>query len=602
MAYTVNNFNGSFLTSVADGTIDTTTDIRLVGKNYAGYGELQNENFLHLMENFANTTPPPKAVIGQIWYDVTSTEKKLKFWDGVNWRIAGGAKAQGTPPSGLSAGEFWWDNVAKQLYTWSGTEFVLIGPETSPDLGASAVSARVVKDTLGNPHTIVEIKAGGNTVAVANSDDAFQLDTVQNSIPGFNPPIEIKKGLTLANTGTTGITSDNSRFWGTSSNALKLGGIEASQFINLLEGNFGVDVKFGDNGFVLGDRNNFKIKVENTDQLILENTLGEDITVRVGPNATSNVAIFKTTGLIPANTNTFALGTPTVRWSNVYTTSLSATNITGTLTGNSTGVHLGNVVAANGGLIVNSLTNAVGNPDGSTVFTGTYLGTFGTLETPGTFIGTADTANRLAGILPSEQIPSSGTPVSVPVRDSNGDIYARNFIATGAANKADQLAFAGGYVGASSTVPGGTDKKSIAARDSAGDIYATLFRGTATAARYADLAEKYLADKEYEVGTVVAVGGDAEVTASQFGDRAIGVVSANPAYMMNSELEGGTYIALKGRVPVKVIGSVKKKDRLVATDNGYAIKATHHQHADVFAVALESSDDTGVKLIEAVIL
>jgi hypothetical protein len=98
------------------------------------------------------------------------------------------------------------------------------------------------------------------------------------------------------------------------------------------------------------------------------------------------------------------------------------------------------------------------------------------------------------------------------------------------------------------------------------------------------------------------VGGDAEVTASQFGDRAIGVVSANPAYMMNSELEGGTYIALKGRVPVKVIGSVKKKDRLVATDNGYAIKATHHQHADVFAVALESSDDTGVKLIEAVIL
>jgi hypothetical protein len=331
---------------------------------------------------------------------------------------------------------------------------------------------------------------------VANSDDAFQLDTVQNSIPGFNPPIEIKKGLTLANTGTTGITSDNYRFWGTSSNALKLGGIEASQFINLLEGNFGVDVKFGDNGFVLGDRNNFKIKVENTDQLILENTLGEDITIRVGPNATSNVAIFKTTGLIPADNNAFTLGTSTVRWSNVHTTSLSATNITGTLTGNSTGVHLGNVVAANGGLIVNSSTNAVGNPDGSTVFTGTYLGTFGTLETPGTFIGTADTANRLAGILPSEQLPSSGTPVSVPVRDINGDIYARNFIATGAANKADQLAFAGGYVGASSTVPGGADKKSIAARDAAGDIYATLFRGTATAARYADLAEKYLADKE----------------------------------------------------------------------------------------------------------
>ena len=66
MAYEVNKFNNVFLTSVADGTIDTTTDLRLVGKNYAGYGEVQNENFVHLLENFANTTAPPKAITGQI--------------------------------------------------------------------------------------------------------------------------------------------------------------------------------------------------------------------------------------------------------------------------------------------------------------------------------------------------------------------------------------------------------------------------------------------------------------------------------------------------------------------------------------------------------
>jgi hypothetical protein len=515
----------------------------------------------------------------------------------VNWRIAGGAKAQGTPPTGLSAGEFWWDNVSKQLYTWSGTEFVLIGPETSPDLGASAVSARVVKDNLGNPHTIVELKAGGNIVAVVNSDDAFQLDTLQNSIPGFNPPNEIKKGITLANTGTTGITSDSHRFWGTSSNALKLGGIDANQFINVLEGNFAFDVKFGDNGFVLGDRNNFKIKVENTDQLILENTLGEDITVRIGSNASANVAIFKSTGLVPGDNDVFSLGTTAVRWSNIYATNLLATSITGTLTGNTIGVHSGNVIAANGGLIVNASNNTVGNPDGSTNFIGNYQGSFS-----GIFTGVADSANRLAGILPSEQVPSSGSAVTVPVRDSNGDIYARNFIATGSVNNADRLAFSGNYYTASSTVPSGIDKRSIAARDQAGDIYATLFRGTATAARYADLAEKYLADKEYDVGTVVTVGGEAEVRASVFGDRALGVISANPAYMMNSELEGGTYVALKGRVPVKVVGSIRKGDRLVATNNGCAIHASFHQHTDVFAIALESSDDTAVKLIEAVIL
>lgn len=602
MAYTVNNFNGTFLTTVADGTIDTTTDIRFVGKNYAGYGEIQNENFLHLMENFANTTPPPKAVIGQLWYDTTSSEKKLKFWDGSNWRITGGSKVQGTAPTGLTTGEFWWDNVAKQLYTWSGSEFILIGPDASPDLGASAASSRVVKDTLNNPHTIVEIKAGGTTVAIFNSDDPFQLKTTENSIPGFNPPVEIKKGITLSNTGITGVTSDDTRFWGTSSNALKLGGVDASQFINLLEGNFAVDVNFGDNGFTLGDRSNFKIKVENTDQLILENTLGEDITIRIGQSASSDVAIFNPQGILPANDDTFTLGSSQSRWSSVYTRSLVATVISGTLSGNTTGIHTGNVLAANGGLIVNSATNSVGNPDGSTVFRGTYLGSFGTLENPGTFIGTIDTANRLAGILPSEQLPGSGTLVSVPVRDSNGDIYARNFVATGSVNKANQLAFDDGFYSASSVVPGGANKRSIAARDSAGDIYATLFRGTATAARYADLAEKYLADKNYEVGTVISVGGDKEVTASSDGDRAIGVVSGNPAYMMNSELEGGTYVALKGRVPVKVVGPIMKNDRLVATNDGLARKANADEYANVFGIALENSDSVDVKLIETVIL
>jgi hypothetical protein len=141
----------------------------------------------------------------------------------------------------------------------------------------------------------------------------------------------------------------------------------------------------------------------------------------------------------------------------------------------------------------------------------------------------------------------------------------------------------------------------IAARDGSGDLYANIFHGTATEAQYADLAEIYATDVEYEVGTVVTVGGDKEVTASKFGDRAIGVISANPAYLMNKDAEGQA-IALKGRVPVKVVGAVKKGDRLVAADNGHAIIATMHQYADVFAIALETSTDTLTKTIEAVIL
>jgi hypothetical protein len=175
------------------------------------------------------------------------------------------------------------------------------------------------------------------------------------------------------------------------------------------------------------------------------------------------------------------------------------------------------------------------------------------------------------------------------------DVHALNFYGT--AEQSGKLLVGASYVSASTDAVVNT----VAARDSLGYIKAVIFQGTATAANYADLAEKYLADLEYEIGTVVSVGGEKEVTACKYGDRALGAVSANPAYMMNAELEGGTYIALKGRVPVKVSGAIKKGQRLIAANDGTAVAAVPHAN-DVFAIALESSEDTGVKLIESVIL
>lgn len=139
----------------------------------------------------------------------------------------------------------------------------------------------------------------------------------------------------------------------------------------------------------------------------------------------------------------------------------------------------------------------------------------------------------------------------------------------------------------------------VVARDSNGDIWFRIGYGTATAARYADLAEKYLADQDYEPGTVLAVGGAAEVTACNYGDRAIGVVSANPGFMMNQGLENGTYVALKGRVPVKIFGEVKKSQRLVAGPHGRAVPVSS-PNADVFAIALE--DSNGKDSVESLIL
>jgi hypothetical protein len=125
--------------------------------------------------------------------------------------------------------------------------------------------------------------------------------------------------------------------------------------------------------------------------------------------------------------------------------------------------------------------------------------------------------------------------------------------------------------------------------------------GSAMHAQYADLAEKYLPDADYEIGTVVVIGGSAEITAcSSSTQRAIGAISGAPAYIMNSGLEGGVYVALKGRVPVKVIGPVQKGDELVASADGSATVNPHS--SKVFAVALETNTNTGVKLVEAVIL
>ena len=138
-------------------------------------------------------------------------------------------------------------------------------------------------------------------------------------------------------------------------------------------------------------------------------------------------------------------------------------------------------------------------------------------------------------------------------------------------------------------------------------IYATTFNGTATQAKYADLAEKYLADQTYATGTVVCVGGTAEVTASSTGmaHAVVGVVSENPAYMMNSELEGGTYIALKGRVPVKIEGSVTKGAMLAAGPDGRAVEFNNAGRP--FAIALEDGSydidaQTGTDTIEAFIM
>ena len=113
MAYQIDRYNNTTLTNVEDGTVDQTTDLKFIGKNYAGYGEIQNENFLFLLENFSGATAPARPLSGQLWYDTSVS--KLKFYDGTKWRTNGGSEASATEPTGLSVGDFWWDTTNNQL-------------------------------------------------------------------------------------------------------------------------------------------------------------------------------------------------------------------------------------------------------------------------------------------------------------------------------------------------------------------------------------------------------------------------------------------------------------------------------------------------------
>ena len=137
-------------------------------------------------------------------------------------------------------------------------------------------------------------------------------------------------------------------------------------------------------------------------------------------------------------------------------------------------------------------------------------------------------------------------------------------------------------------------------------VYGTTFSGTATNAKYADLAENYLADADYEPGTVVVLGGEAEVTLTdKKGDqRVAGVVTTNPAHLMNSGLEGDHVIgvALTGRVPCKVLGTVAKGDILVSSAiPGYAMVNNNPQYGTIIGKAVETKDTDGKGIIEVLV-
>lgn len=226
--------------------------------------------------------------------------------------------------------------------------------------------------------------------------------------------------------------------------------------------------------------------------------------------------------------------------------------------------------------------------------------------------GTSITINGSGVISSSYTLPTATASVLGGIKIGSGLTITNGVVSVtgGGSSAATTLLVGSAQRSASVDEPATGTPNTIACRDLDGNLNAVLFQGTATSAQFADLAEKYLADDVYEPGTVVEFGGAKEVTLASAGSKRVaGVISTNPGFIMNNDLaaivsdgERTAVLALTGRVPCKVKGSVRKGDLMISAGNGFATVSTNPEVGQVIGKALEDFDsEDGEGIIEVVV-
>jgi hypothetical protein len=192
MAYIINKFSGEQLIVLEDGSIDTSTSLGLVGRNYVGYGETQNENFVFLLENFANNAPPARPMAGQLWFN---TDNNLGyFYTGTNWSLLGAASTTPTPPEQPSNGSLWTNPATDQMFFWNGELWTLIGPEGVENFGTTRARSVTLKDFGNTDHPAIFIDVDGSPIAIC-VQESFTISP-DISLPLFNK--NLIKGFNLS--------------------------------------------------------------------------------------------------------------------------------------------------------------------------------------------------------------------------------------------------------------------------------------------------------------------------------------------------------------------------------------------------------------------
>jgi hypothetical protein len=246
MAYTINLTDGSIFAVIPDGTINTSSSMTLIGKNYAGYGDFLDENFIRLLENGSNTTAPGAPITGQLWWD--KTNNLLKVYNGTTFKTISAATASTTAPTSNVVGDLWYDITNQVLKVWTGSTFLTVGPSS---VAGTGVQATTIIDNTSTSHPVVTFTIDNDTVAILSQDNAF---TPQSSIIGWGTGQQIKPGFNLSNAGNTYL------FQGTALDSQTLDGLDSTQFLRSdtngsLSGNLVVNGSVGVNSLINNNAN-----------------------------------------------------------------------------------------------------------------------------------------------------------------------------------------------------------------------------------------------------------------------------------------------------------------------------------------------------------
>lgn len=593
MAYIITLTDGTTYATIADGTINQSGSMTLVGKNYAGYGDFLNENFIHLLENSSNNTAPSAPLTGQLWWD--KANGLLKVYNGTTFKTISAATSSASAPTSNVTGDLWYDTVNQQLKVWSGASFVVVGPAYSSSQGTSGAIPETILDSVGATKYITSLYVNNNRVGIVY--DSAQFVPQASLVAAF--PV-IYPGITLT-------TSNSPIFAGTANNASYLNSLQSSQFMrtDANTSTTGTLAVTNNNGVTVGSTGAFNVSQSTNDALLRSAISGANLTLQSNVGGTIyNVATALGANGTLAIANAATVGTTLVvtgnaSGGNINTAGLvsAAGNVNG---GNINGAALirGATLSATGNLTANnaSITNAL--TAGTVSASGNITAGSGSF-----FIGNGSQLTGLSSAVSVTKIENGTSVVQIGASGGNANVTI--------GGTSNVVVFTTGttYFAGNVSVPAieKTGSNAVGNIGSSSNYFNRVF-ATATTALYADVAERFEADELLAPGTVVELGGVKEITRarSELSENVFGVISTRPAYTMNGGAgEDDTHppVAMTGRVPVQVIGKINKGDRLVSAGNGLA-RAALPGEATAFNVigrALVDKPDADQGTIEAIV-